>query len=91
MKDDLNVLDKDKEKQMLEVANVKEEKKKITIDERNRISEKARRVMETGKGERLTKEEEEILQEITGVVYVAYKAAIDHLDKKKQGGIEYEK
>lgn len=63
----------------------------ISLEERTRLSEKARRVMETGKGERLTKEEEEILKEITGVLYVAYKKAIDYLDTNKEGGIENER
>lgn len=63
----------------------------ISLEERDRISQKARRVMETGTGERLTKEEENILQEITGVVYVAYKNAIKIIDTKEQGGIENER
>ncbi len=63
----------------------------ISLEERTRISEKARRVMETGKGERLTKEEEEILKEITGVLFVAYKKAINYLDMNKEGGIENER
>lgn len=63
----------------------------ISLAERDRISQKARQVMETGTGERLTNEEEKILQEITGVVYIAYKNAIKILDKKEQGGIEYDR
>lgn len=63
----------------------------ISLEERDRISQKARRVMETGTGERLTQEEENILQEITGVVYVAYKNAVEIIDTGKQGGIEYER
>lgn len=64
----------------------------ISVEERNRVSEKARRIIETGKGELLTKEEEAILGEITGVVYVAYKGAVDYLNnEKEQGGIEYER
>lgn len=63
----------------------------ISLEERTRVSEKARRVMETGKGERLTEEEEEILKEITGVLYVAYKKAIDYLDINKEGGKENER
>ena len=63
----------------------------ISLAERDRISQKARRVMETGTGERLTQEEENILTEITGVVYVAYKNAINYLDMNKQGGIENER
>lgn len=63
----------------------------ISLEERDRISQKARRVMKTGTGERLTQEEENILQEITGVVYVAYKNAVEIIDTGKQGGIEYER
>ena len=63
----------------------------ISLAERDRISQKARRVMETGTGERLTQEEENILKEITGVVYVAYKNARNYLDMNKQGGIENER
>lgn len=62
----------------------------ISLEERNRISEKARRVMETGTGERLTQEEENILQEITGVVYIAYKNAVEIIDTKEQGGTKNE-
>lgn len=63
----------------------------ISVEERNRVSEKARRIIETGKGEFLTTEEEAILKEITGVVYVAYKSAVNYLSEKEQGGIEYER
>lgn len=62
----------------------------ISLEQRDRISQKARQVIETGTGERLTHEEENILQEIAGVVYVAYKNAIKILDTKEQGGIENE-
>ncbi len=64
---------------------------KISLEERNRVSEKARRIIETGKGELLTGKEEKILEEIAGVVYVAYKSAVDYLNKKEQGGIEDER
>lgn len=46
--------------------------------------------METGTGERLTQEEENILQEITGVVYIAYKNAVEIIDTKEEGGTKNE-
>lgn len=82
MKDTTNWIDKDKEKQMLELIGQKKEKKQPTIDERNKILDKTRKVLETGKGERLTEDEEEMLKDIAGVVYVAYKRYIELVGKK---------
>ncbi|MBO5478193.1 MAG: hypothetical protein J6A04_00450 [Clostridia bacterium] len=58
--------------------------------EMGEILEVARRVMETGKGERLTLEEEKILEENSVVVYTAYKKALEYIDKKEIGGIKDE-
>lgn len=65
--------------------------KKIPIDERDRVLNKVRQFFETGKGERLNEKEEEILKEIAGVYFSAYKKAIEILDNKKLGGNENER
>lgn len=70
---------------------VKEQSKKIPIDERDRVLNKVREFFETGKGERLNEIEEYILKEIAGVYFSAYKKAIEILDNNKQGGIENER
>lgn len=70
---------------------VQEPNGKIPIDERDRVLNKVREFLETGKGERLNEEEEDILKEIAGVYFSAYKKAIEILDNNKQGGIENER
>lgn len=67
------------------VFEVKEQNKKIPVDERDRVLNKVRQFFETGKGE-LNEEEEEILKEIAGVYFSAYKKAIGILDNEKLGG-----
>lgn len=69
---------------------VEEQNKKIPVDERNRVLNKVRQILETGKTERLTTDEEEILKEIAGVYFSTYKKAIEFLERK-QGGIENER
>lgn len=59
----------------------KEEKSKPTMDERNKILDKTRKIMETGQGY-LTKDEEETLSDIAGVLYAAYKKYIDLNEKQ---------
>lgn len=73
---------KDKEKRIMEIIGEKKEKSKPTIDERNKVLDKTRKIMETRQGY-LTKEEEEILNEIAGVLYTAYKKYIEL--RQKQG------
>lgn len=72
MKENFN----DKEKRMMEFIGEKKEKKKPTMDERNKVLDKTREIMETGQGY-LTKDEEETLSDIAGVLYAAYKKYID--------------
>lgn len=72
-------------------VEIQEPNRKIPIDERDRILNKVRQFLETGKGEYLNEEEEDILKEIAGVYFSAYKNAIKVLDNNKQGGIENER
>ena len=67
-----------------------EQNRKNSINERDRVLNKVRHFFETGKGERLNKEEEEILKEIAGVYFSAYIKAIEVLDNNI-GGIENER
>ncbi len=78
-------------KRIKKEVEVKEQNRKIPIDERDRVLNKVRQFFETGKGERLNEAEEEILKEIAGVYFSAYKKAIEILDNKKLGGIENER
>lgn len=62
------------------------------IQEMSMIMTKARNIIETGKGERLTNEEYERLKECGGIVFVVYEHAINSLDNKEvRGGIDYER
>lgn len=72
---------KDKEKRLMEFIGEKKEKSKPTIDERNKVLDKTRQIMETRKGY-LTKDEEEILSDIAGVLYAAYKKYIEINEKQ---------
>lgn len=90
MENNLNERDKEKERKVMEFLGIRNEKKKISMDERNRILDKTRRVMEMQNGERLTQNEEEILKEIAGVLFTAYKKTIEYLDEKELGGMEDE-
>ncbi len=72
---------KDKEKRLMEFIGEKKEKSKTTIDERNKVLDKTRQIMETRKGY-LTKDEEEILTDIAGVLYAAYKKYIEINEKQ---------
>lgn len=67
------------------------EKIKITVDERNRVINKARNILETGKGEFLTEEEEKILKQIAGVYYTVYKKFLNSSNKKEESRDDYEK
>lgn len=78
-------------KKDFDVKEIEEPNKKIPIDERDRVLNKVRQFFETGKGERLNEKEEEILKEIAGVYFSAYKKAIEILDNKKLGGNENER
>lgn len=90
MKNNLDEIDREKERKVVEFFGVTNEKKKISMDERNKILDKTRRVMEGQNENRLTQDEEEILKEIAGVLFVAYKKTVEYLDKKELGGIEDE-
>lgn len=62
------------------------------LEQRNMIMEKARNIIETGKGERLSTKEVDTLKHIGGVVFVAYQHALEFLDNKENiGGISYER
>lgn len=80
-----------KRKQEESFIDTKEKNIKITADERDTVLNKVRQFLETGKGERLNKEEEEILKEMAGVCFSAYKKAIEILDNRELGGIENER
>lgn len=67
------------------------EKIKITADERNRVINKARNILETGNGEFLTEEEEKILKQIAGVYYTVYKKFLNSSNKKEESRDDYEK
>lgn len=71
----------DKEKRMMEFIGEKKKKNKPTIDERNRVLDKTRQIMETRQGY-LTKDEEETLRDIAGVLYAAYKKHIELREKQ---------
>lgn len=66
------------------------ERKTISTEERNRILNKVRRIMENNNEDRLTEDEEEILKNIAGVLFTAYKKYIDCASKNELGGIENE-
>lgn len=80
-----------KDKQVKEFLNIEKKDRKISADERDRVLNKVRSVLETGKGERLNKEDEEILKEIAGVYFSSYKKTIEILDNRELGGIEDER
>lgn len=90
MKETLEDIGKDKEKRIMEFIGEEIEIRKIGEDERNRVLNKTREFMEEGNKDRLTQIEEEILKEIAGVLYAAYKKYIEILDKNERGGIENE-
>ena len=90
MKESFEEIDINKEKRIMEFIGEESKVKTISIDERNRVLNKTRKLMETGKTQRLNEEEESILKEIAGVVYAAYKKYIEILDKNEKGGIKNE-
>lgn len=77
-------------KKFLNIEEMEEKDRKISADERDRVLNKARPIIETGKGERLNPEEEGILKEIVGGILCS-KKAIEILDNKKLGGNENER
>lgn len=84
------MIDKEKEKRIMQYLNEEKVKIKIRTEEGNEILDKARNVLENVTKERLNKYEEEILKQIAGVVYAAYKKYIEGLDKGERGGTENE-
>lgn len=90
MKETFEDIDKEKEERIMEFMGEKKQLNEISMDERNRVLNKTRELMQIGSKERLTQDEEKILREIAGVVYIAYKKYIEILDKKERGGIENE-